>query len=384
MPSQELMFLQCCLQARWNPGALATARDLSLRPGFDWAKVQALAQREGVAPLLYVLTREAALLPATVLDDLRAIYFQTARRNLLLFRELAQALGWLAEAGIPVLVLKGVTLAETVYDNPAVRPMSDVDLLIHPEHAAPAVEVLTARGYIAPELETRAGETLMFENEVLLYKDGAVRVNLELHWGLFDSPFYQQTLPLAWFWETARPLNIEGFETRMLGPEALALHLCGHLMLHHGAGERLRGLWLHDIAEVLARFEPASWALLLEKARDFQLILAVQHAFAALETPYPGLIPKAIAVRLGELTPSAEEAQVFQWLTAEQRPVVQRFWADLVTLPNWRARLRYGWHSLFPSPAYMLQRYGKVHPAWLPLLYPYRWLKGVGEWLRKK
>lgn len=384
MPPWEHEFVRYCLQARWRSDALDLARALSRRPDFDWREVLAFAQREGVASLLYAATRDAALLPDTLLIELRAGYFQTARRNLLLFRELATTLTWLARAGIPVLVLKGVALVETVYKNPAVRPMSDIDLLTHREHAAPAMKALAELGYSPWELETRPGETLTFENEVLLYKDGPVRVNLELHWGLFDSPFYQQTLPLAWFWETAQPLTVEGFETQMLGPEALALHLCGHLLLHHGAGNRLRGLWLHDIAEVLARFEPASWTLLLEKTRDFQLILAVQHAFAALEAHYPGLIPATIATALAALTPSPEETQVFQWLTAERRPVIQRFWADLVMLPNWRSRLHYGWHSLFPSPAYMLHRYKKTHPAWLPLLYPYRWFKGLEEWLRKK
>ena len=46
-------------------------------------------------------------------------------------------------------------------------------------------------------------------------------------------------------------------------------------------------------------------------------------------------------------------------------------------LSRWSERLGYAWTHLFPSAAYMRQRYDIPHPLLLPLYYPYRWFRGL-------
>jgi hypothetical protein len=46
-------------------------------------------------------------------------------------------------------------------------------------------------------------------------------------------------------------------------------------------------------------------------------------------------------------------------------------------MPGWRQRVRFARTNLFPSAAYMRQRYQIKHPLLLPLYYPYRWLRGL-------
>jgi hypothetical protein len=61
----------------------------------------------------------------------------------------------------------------------------------------------------------------------------------------------------------------------------------------------------------------------------------------------------------------------------ESRPPAQRFWADLWGQPGWDQRAAFAMRQLFPTPAYMRQRY-QTGTGWaLPLFYPYRWLLGV-------
>ena len=72
-------------------------------------------------------------LPAAVREHLKASYYATAARNTLLFRELSRILAALAEAEIPVILLKGVDLAQTLYPDPALRLMGDLDLLDNPK-----------------------------------------------------------------------------------------------------------------------------------------------------------------------------------------------------------------------------------------------------------
>ena len=127
----------------------------------------------------------------------------------------------LAAEQIAVILLKGAALAETIYGNIAVRPMGDLDLLVRREDVAAALAALRAAGWEAVETEPRDGLTLAYEVEIALQKPGPIPVLLEIHWGLLDSPHYQHTLPIAWFWETAVPVEADGTGVLALGPEAL-------------------------------------------------------------------------------------------------------------------------------------------------------------------
>jgi hypothetical protein len=70
------------------------------------------------------------------------------------------------------------------------------------------------------------------------------------------------------------------------------------------------------------------------------------------------------------------EAVVVQRLRAAL-PAGARFWTDLAGITGWRQRLRFARTNLFPSAAYLRQRYAIPHPLLVPLYYPYRWWRGL-------
>jgi Uncharacterised nucleotidyltransferase len=261
-----------------------------------------------------------------------------------------------------------------------VRPMDDIDLLIRREKVQSALPTLLALEYEAAGVEAQPGAAMEFENEIVLSNPGATNTTIELHWGLVDSPYYQQKLHLEWFWESAvephpRPSFLRGEGGRVLGVEALTLYLCAHLALHH-QGYGLR--WLHDIAEVLSCYrDRIDWGLLLAKASETDLVLPLQQILPRVVEGWNVPMPPGIPARLQQMQPSAEEARVFNWLSAGRRPVAQRFWADLVSMPGWRPRVRYGLGNLFPSAHYMRHRYNLRYGFLLPFSYPYRWLVGL-------
>jgi hypothetical protein len=57
--------------------------------------------------------------------------------------------------------------------------------------------------------------------------------------------------------------------------------------------------------------------------------------------------------------------------------VALEVWANLSGMSGLAGRVRYLAKKLFPSQAYMRQRYGNNHAALLPLYYPYRWWLGL-------
>lgn len=367
-------FLRLCLRLPHDERAREAARAVMAGSGLDWDGIAAAADAARVAPLLHRALRDEPLVPAATRARLRRAYLANAYRNVVLLREAAGAVAALEAAGVPSIVLKGGALAHAVYGNVGVRPLMDVDVLMRREHLEPALRVLDGVGFAAPRAETRAGAAAAYESEMLLLKAASFPVALELHWSLFDSPFYQETLDLEECWTAAVPLAFGATTARMLDPVSQLLHLCGHLVLHHGGRDLL---WEHDIAEwVRVNGAGFDWERFLRKAEEWNLVIAVRQLLLPLADG-GAPIPAAVAARLRQLQPSAGERRAVGYMTAPARGVAQRFWADLASMGGWRARFGYAWTHLFPSAEYMRQRYGIRHPLLMPLYYPYRWLRGL-------
>ncbi len=340
----------------------------------EWDLVTEIATSYRVAPLLYQELKDQSIVPTTVRMALQREYLGVARRNLFLFHELNKVLEHLNEAGIQTLVLKGAALAETIYGNIALRPMGDIDLLVSPEDAARALDSLADAGYV-PGTEPQHGMALVYENEVALHKPGMESYLLEIHWALFDSPFYQQ-MPLDWFWQTRQVVETPTGSFYKLSPSAEVLYLCGHLALHH-AHEPVM-LWLNDLAMILEhQQEKIDWSVFLEQTEAYHLVLAVRKTLETLLVDWEAAVPLNVVQALQELEVSTEEQKAFAAQTAVNRPVAQRFWSDLSQMPTWRERLNYAGISLFPSPAYMRERYQAELTDFLPYLYLHRFWRGL-------
>ncbi len=373
-----LQFVHLCLQARWDASGLAAARALAAETSLNWDVFCTIVGTEGLAPLLYHILRDEGVVPDHVAHCLRQAYDANALHTTFLFHELEAVLRRFAADSIDVTLLKGAALSKTVYGRVPVRPLRDLDLLVREADTSRAIDVLRNLEYTPVTAEPHAGAHLVYENETLLIKLSTVDVPIELHWSLFNSPFYQNTLPIDWFWGATLPVQVGETPTRVLGPEAQILHLCGHLRLHHGGEAAPRVLWLHDVAEVISFYgDTLDWDLLLEQAATCALVLPVQQVLKRVAELWRVAIPEVALDRLQKLRPSAAEARAFARLSSGPRPVAQRLWDDVEATPGWRQKLHFAVINLFPSPAYMVNRYKIAHPLLLPLYYPYRWYLGV-------
>lgn len=374
--------LRLCLCRRWNRPAAVELAQQARQSGWSWEAVAACAFGEGLAPLLYARISPTGLwpeIPPAVRAELALACEASAIRSAALLTALEELLDRLGRAGVPVLLLKGAALAGALYGDPALRPMRDLDLLVPETDVSRALDVLIACGYTVAHAEPRPGSALAWENELLLTRPAVIGVSVELHWRLFDAPFYGRRLPVAWFWETAEPITAGAARALTLGPEAQFLYLAGHLMLHH-RGQGLR--WWLDLAELLRRDEGAlDWADLFSHAEACALVLPLQEALTTLAGAWRVRLASEILAQAAALRPSAAERRVYDRLTAVHRPVAQRFWADLADLPTWGERGRFACAHIIPAPTYMIGRY---RPRWrwlVPALYLWRWLNGLaGAW----
>ncbi len=149
----------------------------------EWNAVIDAAERAGVLGL--VASRVLALaeeLPEDLRSDLRRRLRSFARHHGYYFIEAERVTTALAKLSIPSVVLKGVGLARSVYQDPAQRTFRDLDLLVPEDALEGAVGCVEALGYrmltSGPlrEVYRRLHFHHIFE--------GHAKPRLELHWGL--------------------------------------------------------------------------------------------------------------------------------------------------------------------------------------------------------
>jgi hypothetical protein len=93
--------------------------------------------------------RVAALDPQDpFLPELQAVARTFRVENLQHFVNIDAVLAMLDDAGIEAVLLKGVALLLSVYDNTGLRPIADVDLWVRPDRHADALAVFAAAGAV--------------------------------------------------------------------------------------------------------------------------------------------------------------------------------------------------------------------------------------------
>ena len=94
-----------------------------LGAALEWPLLLERAYSHQVYPLVYRNLRDVGFsgVPDVVQAELKGQYLANALRNQLLAEELARLLGLLSEAGIQVIPLKGVALAQSLYGDVAAR-----------------------------------------------------------------------------------------------------------------------------------------------------------------------------------------------------------------------------------------------------------------------
>ena len=336
----------------------------------DWVSVIARAERQGLAPLLFDSMKKADRLrelPPQALTDFRRAYLGSANRSEENFIELAALLSALAEARIPVILLKGAALAPTLYERIAQRPMCDLDLLIPKTALSGFATIMAERGFVGDHNLGRGFEE-EYRSQMCYRRPGVSRLMVEPHWHLFETPYYAEKIPVEWFWERTVPVEIRGREARMLSPTAALLHLAAHYYVHHkGIGLRP----LYDLARLLSmRAEQIDGQALTEASRNFGLLFAVQSALLEAAAIWQFPLPEHFSLtadRAGGIPPA--DLMVSSRYLHHIR--------DWVGVAGWKARLKYLGKLFFPGLEYLRERYGMRNNRLAGFYYAYRVFRGL-------
>lgn len=118
------------------------------RPAEEEERFREAARVHGAAPLLWLRLRDRSTWRESAIGAwLADQHLWNGRRVDRLQGELREILLAFAAAGVPILPLKGSVLASLYYEEPAARPMADLDVLLLSDHQEAGEALLAGLGF---------------------------------------------------------------------------------------------------------------------------------------------------------------------------------------------------------------------------------------------
>ena len=305
--SQEFRLAAAC--AMWPPSEHRNEaiRAAAIGP-LDWSRFLRVSRRHQVVGLVHDgLNRALIDLPPEITREIGIESGMLVRQNLAMAGEACRLNDLFEAANIPVLFVKGASLALLAFGNLSLRVGQDIDLLVPYESMSAATTLICNAGYrrVDPPLNISDAQLqlLMPIRKDIGFVHQATRLRIELHWRLFTNPHAMAHDSIMEMSQVVQLTGSKGLRT--MGEEDLFAYLCMHGALHWW--NRLK--WLADI-NALVTTEPERIERLVRaaetKGAGRPAAQAVQLCRRLLGMPIPvpllATVPKSLTERWLEAT----------------------------------------------------------------------------------
>jgi hypothetical protein len=350
-PTYRLLAL--CARAEGNPTFYKQLTD-QLRTYTAWDELPAQAEIHGMAPLLWHHIRKADIsIPEETHLLLGGLYLRHRLQNQIHANVLMEIMEILQSAGIQPLVLKGLALAYEYYPDPALRPISDIDLLFKQDEILPALSLLADAGFDA-DLPSPTLKRLPKELTAVSPPRDRVRVNVELHhYDPNGRSMVDHSLDDEFMGFSAQPHSVKVNNGFIFVPDPLNTldYLIRHLLRHLFVATASIPLPLKWIADIISLAE--HHAETINWSQDPALLNRLEVLYSL--TPLPENLVNVIPIR--QIEPPDGAGQYPQGWPQEVNPQWKQF------------GFLYYMRRTLTSPSYIRHTLSAPSNWWLRLYY---------------
>jgi hypothetical protein len=336
----EHKILICAANVNPDQNRLKKIQDY-LSMGIDMDRLIALAQKEGLAGFLYRSLSKARLLETLSprhRQKLHRTYHLTVHRNL----KLAEGLGTILESlnydGIPVVLVQGISLMQSVYQDIGLRPLKDMDLWVLPNDYQNLVMTLVGQGF---ERDLNYPSTLRKDQVILDIQTHILQVGQ-----VGDGHNLPQKSPEEIFFDTVS-IDFEGRHALILSPQDQFLHLGLHAIRRN----MKRLLWLVDINNLIVDWKATDWQALKHRAEELGHQRTLVYTLYMLTHIFKPALPSGILFYLEMERPNFLEKRILdRRVTGQSIPS----WARLILISAGRGfgdRISFFMKTLFSKLA---------------------------------
>jgi hypothetical protein len=252
--------------------------------------------------LPYVYHRMQALgIDAPVMGRLKGVYRRAWVDTHRLFHAVRPAVQALVDAGVQVMLAKGAPLALTYYHQLALRPMSDVDVLVPRAQLEATLDILRELGWRMGF--AYSADTIRFRHAIPCFGPEGMGGELDLHWRpLYESPPADSD---ASFRSTAEPFDFLGVPVVQPDPTHHLFSVVAH-GVRWNSESPVR--WIPDALAILrARGGAVDWERLPALATNHRVNVRLALGLEFLAEHFDAPVPRFVITRLRAAPVSAME-----------------------------------------------------------------------------
>ncbi|MBF0406247.1 MAG: nucleotidyltransferase family protein [Candidatus Riflebacteria bacterium] len=272
----------------------------------DWVEFYKFVSRSSLAAYFYPKIKNlSASVPENIQKDFKNAYLFNLIRNTRFINQAKKIFADLFSAGIPVIVLKGMFLAQKVYSDISQRQMADIDVLVQRKDFLRTIEIIKKHGF--EDFKEMILENILHENSgvnaVHLRKSGFF--NIDLHFSHINDLVVSEVASEEekLIWTRSQKTDFSGIPIYQLSIEDLLLHVCLHATNHHFLhGVPVR--FLFDVSEILRKFgSEIDWTQLIKRSELYKRKNALYLSLYMTSMMTSAKVPEKI---LAELRPQED------------------------------------------------------------------------------
>lgn len=287
------------------------------------------------------------------MDQTKSIYCLSLHRNYFMIHRAKSLFAELQRNAIPFLLLKGISLVSSYYDDIATRPMSDIDFLVHDVDLRRTIDVMASCGWKCDHLPSEYQMNHLEYCHALHFhaRDG---MEMDLHWYVIPQCCWKNTDEN--YWKTAEPICLLGDTYLSPSPAMQLLHICIH-------GTKQNDLspirWIVDALMILKkRNQSIDWEMLFDEAKQKRVTLALGKALQYLSEKFHAPIPQNTIEKL--MRHPVHGYLSFRWYMHSRNLESKPLWQKLISFPDHLA-LVWGLKGKSKIPLYLIK---KIFQKW--------------------
>jgi hypothetical protein len=349
---------------------------------YDWEYFTDAVIRNSLGPLAYrnfSYTENYSLIPEETISKFKQQYIVAFDHNKKLYEHFFQAVNAFSDQGIQVIALKGIFLAETIYQDTGLRPMSDIDLLVKKEDALKCASILKERGYTTREIfksDFTAKNSLKKHLPPLVSGNVSIELHVQAH---VEDPEY--SVEINDYWKNARSADIAKTRTLALSPGDLLQYLCIHLDYHFYCGMILLYQYC-DIAGVIKFYKNEfDWNDFIRSCEKYNCSKSVYRQLFIAHKYFETPLPSEILADSNFYCDQPTERLFLLYLKGETKDISKEIMhgaiRNIKIINGTRKKIIFLIHDIFPSYAFMKRRYQVKNPLMIFLYYLIRIKTGI-------
>ncbi len=273
----------------------------------------------------------------STLDDLAEAYCRVSLVNKCLLDRFVQVARLFQTHAIDFIVLKGADVLSRLYGVRGLRPIADVDLLVHEQDLRKVDDLLKVSGF----------HRLIDGNPAYVSPEGGLILDITTAVWYADDQ--------TGFWKRATRRMLHGVPMLCLDAQDLLLYLTAYSVVHRG---HFVPSFMTDLCLLIQR-ERIDWEIVVAEAIRHHLKIPLYHglSFACRKNPRVH-VPEEV---FRQLAPSSAREHLLSWLLGRlvgTQPIegVGHFLLCITRPPGEKTRWLRG--LFWPPPTFLASRYG--------------------------